>query len=136
MKIQLKSSMTCVASVIFFACSTPALADTGPVVVTGPSYDERPSLVVKYGDLDLATDRDQKRLNRRVDSAIEEVCGFNETYAVRTLSARVLYQACSTEAWTRARDQMATAVSLAQSPDRGGTKVADRTITVSVGASQ
>lgn len=136
MKIQLKSSMTCIASVIFFACSTPALADTGPVIVTGPSYDERPSLVVKYGDLDLAIARDQARLNRRVDSAIEEVCGFNETYAVRTLSARQLYQACSTEAWTRARPQMATAVSLAQNSGDDGTKIADRVITVSVGASQ
>ncbi|MGI8930952.1 MAG: UrcA family protein [Sphingomicrobium sp.] len=132
MSFQLKASMTCAMSTIFFACATPALASTDPVVVTAPSGDERPTRVVTYRDLDLTLARDQKRLDRRVDAAIEDVCGLSQSYAVRTVSARMSYRACSNEAWTKARAEMGAAVALAQaSSGAGGIEIADKAITVS-----
>lgn len=130
MSIQFKAAMTCAMSAIFFACATPALADTGPVVVTAPSDDERSTLVVKYGDLNLAVARDQKRLDRRVGGAIREVCGFSEIYAVRTIVARTSYQTCSNDAWTRARVAIGAAVAMAQGSGAGGIKMANEGITV------
>lgn len=131
MSFQLKASMTCAMSAIFFACATPALADTRPMVVTAPSDYALPTRVVTYRDLDLALARDQKRLDRRLDAAIKDVCGLNEYHAVRTITARAPYRACSTEAWTKARAEMGAAVALAQGSSAGGIEIADRAITVS-----
>lgn len=130
MSFQLKTSMTCAMSAIFFTCATPALASTSPVTVTAPSEDDRSTRRVGYGDLDLTNARDQKRLDRRVDGAIKNVCGQREYHAVRTITARAPYQACSNEARTRARAAMNAAIALAHSGLGTGVKIADRAITV------
>ncbi len=131
MSSQLKASMTCALSAIFFAYATPALASTSPVIVTAPSEEERSTRVIRYGDLDLTVARDQKRLDRRVGGAIEDVCGMSQYHAERTITARAPYRACSNEAWTRARAAMQAAIALAQSgAGTGGVQIADKAITV------
>ncbi len=130
MSSQLKASMTCASLAIFFVYATPALASTSPVTVTAPSEDTR-STRVQYGDLDLAIARDQKRLDRRVGRAIEDVCGMSQYHAERTITARAPYLACRNEAWTGARAAMQAAVALAQGTARaGGVQIADKAITV------
>ena len=37
-------------------------------------------LVVSYADLDLRTDRDIRRLDRRIRTAVEEVCGPESSF--------------------------------------------------------
>lgn len=131
MSFQLKASMTCAMSAVFFTCATSALADTGPVVVTAPSDYERLTRVVSYRDLNLALARDQKRLDRRLDAAIKDVCRLSEFHSVRTLAAQAPYRECSNEAWTTARAEMGAAVALAQGSSAGGIEIANRAITVS-----
>jgi UrcA family protein len=131
MSFKLNTSMTCALSAIFFAFVTPALAGTGPVIVTAPSHDNRSTRLVRFGDLDLALVRDQKRLDRRVAGAIKDVCGLGEFHAVRSITALAPYHECSKEAWTGARAAMKSAIALAQAGvGAGGVQMADKSITV------
>lgn len=130
MLFKLKAPITCALSAIFFAYATPVLADTSPVTVTAPNEDTRSSSV-PYGDLDLSLVHDQKRLDRRVDGAIKNVCGLREYHAARTVAALAPYQACSAKAWPRARAAMKSAIALAQGQaGAGGVQIADKSITV------
>ncbi|MDE8651749.1 UrcA family protein [Novosphingobium album (ex Liu et al. 2023)] len=64
---------------------------------------------VSYGDLNLATAEGQKKLERRLDQAARQACGFDEmTTGTRLRSAKTL--ACYKEAHAKARNDMALAI--------------------------
>jgi UrcA family protein len=48
--------------------------------------DEAPSLVVRYGDLDLATDAGVQALYRRLAVAAQEVCPFEDSKSLAQVS--------------------------------------------------
>lgn len=73
-----------------------ANADT---VATVTAYDQAPTRVVAYGDLDLTAPAGMATLTRRVRSAALAVCGGNEG---NDLASRSANRACRTKAQTTA----------------------------------
>lgn len=63
---------------------TPALADTDQVPL---------SVTVGYADLDLTSQQGVKRLDRRLDQAIDQVCG--DPRALLAMSERISIHACA-----------------------------------------
>lgn len=61
-------------------------------------------VLVHYGDLDLAREKDQKILARRVDRAAREVCDFGQEARLPSTGAMKCYR----EAQTAARTKMAS----------------------------
>lgn len=102
--------------------STVAFAGTpsAPVVVTAPRTADETVVRVGFADLNLALAADQRRLDRRVSSAIRDVCGINDFYAARTVSNHALYRACSDKASDSAQSQMAAAIARARTQFAGG----------------
>ena len=113
--------------------STAAFAGTpsAPVVVTAPRTVDETVVRVGFADLNLALASDQRRLDRRVGSAIRDVCGISDYHAARTLSNHALYRACSEKATDSAQSQMAAAIARATSQLAGGNDVASTAILVS-----
>jgi len=77
-----------------------ALALSGYAGATTPkdSPKDLPSVVVKYGDLDLASEAGVKRLHARLRNAAEQVCSPFES---RVLGLREQYERCVTDAITQ-----------------------------------
>ena len=67
------------AATFAMVCPTVAQAQDG-------GGQERVSMTVRYGDLDLTTDAGQDQLKRRIANSAEQVCGdkFVRDFAVRT----------------------------------------------------
>ena len=141
MSIKYKSSLTLVAaamtSAVLLSGTASAASPSEPVVVTGTRDVEQETRIVSYRDLNLAAARDQRRLDRRVGSAIKDVCAIDEYHAVRTLASFESYRSCSTVAWSGARPQIAAAIAQAQALaglEGRGQKVATMAITISARA--
>ncbi len=83
-----------------------ASAQDGPVTIYGEAVNARTELV-SFARLDLGKASDQRRLNRRVASAVERVC-------LRDIGRDGLqdrsYYACHGKAWDDAAPQIAQAV--------------------------
>ena len=139
MSIKYRTSLTLAAAAITSAVlvSSTALArPSDPVVVTA-TRDEVETRTVSYRDLNLVLASDQRRLDRRVGSAIKDVCVIDDYHAVRTLAAYSTYRACSDLAWTGARPQIRAAIERAQSfaaRGGGGSDVASTAIVISARA--
>lgn len=85
--------------------ATPAFADQNT---------EATRVRVEYKDLDLTTAAGQRQLERRLDAAAREACGYNQRVTGTRLPdahARTCYH----QARTRAKDVMATAIDRANS---------------------
>ena len=57
------------------------LAGSLGVAQAATSTDEVPSLVVRYGDLDLSSDAGVRALSRRLATAAHQVCPFEDSKA-------------------------------------------------------
>lgn len=66
-----RSQAAALATILTLGLATPALTAPAP----GTAGLEPHSVRVEYGDLDLATAKGQQRLERRLRSAVREVCG-------------------------------------------------------------
>ena len=88
----------------FVLTATPASAEQVVVHAT-----DVPTRVVRYADLDLTAKAGQKQLNRRVGTAVFDVCEDSESYASFQSEGP-----CRTAAWSRAKPQIARAIERAQ----------------------
>ena len=97
----------------FFAAS-PAFGKSGPILVTATPPEELVVRHVSYADLNLAVDAGQRTLNRRVGTAVSDLCteaaGGNDGSTV----FRYSMIRCSNFAWNDARPQIARAVQRSQ----------------------
>lgn len=106
------------------ACAATALTTGGLLLAPNASARQRPIVVtaptdivvrhVSYADLNLASERGAKVLNRRVDGAIDSLCieaVGPDTYSLATTTANM---ACTAGAWKGARPQIARAVERAR----------------------
>jgi UrcA family protein len=95
------------ASVVVLAgAATAALAQPPSTTVIGPrATEEVRTARVSYRDLNLASARDERILNRRVGNAVVDVCStdINHFYDLG-------YPKCASGAWRGARPQIALAV--------------------------
>jgi UrcA family protein len=109
---------TCLAAVltssILFAGPAAASIRIDPVVVTGTRSVDQMTRNVGYRDLDLLVASDQRRLDRRVGSAIKDVCAIDDFDTSRTLVSFNNYQVCSNFAWNDARPQISAAIARAK----------------------
>jgi UrcA family protein len=124
MSIRYGTSLTLAAAVltsaVLVSSTAVAAVQTEPVVVTAPLPTDQFSRAVSHRDLDLTLASDQRRLHHRVSSAVKDVCAVGEYHAVRTLAAYSQYSACSKDAWSGARPQIAAAI------DRAGSRFAGK----------
>lgn len=92
---------------------SPQASARQPIVVTAPESD----LVVRrvsYADLNLASASGEKRLNRRVGSAITSLCIEAVGPDTHNLGSTIANMKCARGAWAGARPQIARAVERAQ----------------------
>ena len=103
----------------------PAAAKSPITVVATPS--DLPTRTVRYADLNLASLKDQQRLNLRVDSAIRKVCEDTLGGSADMFDGR----ACHSASWDSAQPQIALAVQRAQDiASTGYSPIAAVTITI------
>lgn len=94
----------------------------GLALTTAPAFagaGEPTQVRVEYSDLDLTSADGQRTLERRLDAAARNACGYDVRATganVPTLHARKCYR----QARTRAKDVMATAIDNATSGARLG----------------
>jgi UrcA family protein len=102
--------------------STAAVAGTPGerVTVTAPRTADETTARVSFADLDLTLAADQRRLDRRVDGAIRDVCGASDYYAARTLTNFAHYRICAAKASDSAQSQMEAAIARASNQFAGG----------------
>jgi UrcA family protein len=109
-----------------------ASAARRPIVVTAPAQD----LVVRrvsYADLNLASFTGEKILNRRVGSAVGDLCNESTGGDTRSLHGTVNMMRCSKQAWTGARPQIARAIQRAREiASTGSSTIAATAITISL----
>jgi UrcA family protein len=86
--------------------AAPALAQEAPVFVYGEASGANAQRVA-FADLNLASARDQARLNNRVNGAIERVCDID--LGRDGLQDRGYYS-CADNAWGAAAPQIAEAI--------------------------
>ncbi|WP_187107723.1 UrcA family protein [Sphingomonas xanthus] len=112
--------------------AAPAGAQDSPVVVYGEPDQNIRTERVSYADLNLASTSGEKKLNGRVDRAVERVCLFD---IGQRGSEVIQYKRCAGGAWDHARPQIAQAVERArQLAQTGTTSIAATAITISVPA--
>ena len=116
---------------------TPAHAKSDPVVITGQRVSDLPTRRVNFADLNLAAAADQRALERRVASAVKQVC-FAGGHAIdQTVKSYVNFRGCSDFAWDGARPQIAAAVNRARAfalNENGAVAVGSVAITISAPA--
>lgn len=110
------------AAVFVGASVAPAAAE--PVLVTGQRAvaPEALTKVVKFGDLNIATEAGEKRLLRRVRYAVDTVCPSFEVSLIPTNEER----SCRDFAWSGARTQIASALAGARSGEMNALAAAIR----------
>ena len=119
------------ASLLITATTAEAAQDRPVVVYAEPDANVRTERVT-YSDLDLARDRDQRKLHLRVAGAVKRVCLFEDGRAgLQDLG----YYECATDAKQEAAPQIAQAVERArQLALTGQSSIAATAITISVAA--
>jgi len=112
--------------------SPDASARGRPIIVTAPAQD----VVVRhvgYADLNLASATGEKILNRRVGSAVGDLCDEATGGDNRSLHGTVNMMRCNSEAWTGARPQIARAIQRAREiAFTGSSAIAATAITISL----
>ena len=86
-----------------------AAALLGAATVFAVPAAAQSSVAVKYADLDLTTSAGQARLERRIDKAVREVCGMDQTNVGTRLPSDEAEQ-CYNETKVRIQAQVATMV--------------------------
>ena len=87
-----KSTVTVLAAALIGGFATPAFA-----------ADETVSVVVPYGDLDVADPAGADTLTQRIDAAAEKVCDRPD---MRDLKAMVAFEECKADALAGAMEQL------------------------------
>lgn len=114
-------------SMILLSAPAVCIGLTVPTVAAAADDGERRSVVVRYGDLNLASVAGRERLTARVKTAVQTVCNTRPHYRP-TLNERAQAFACE-------RATMADAnVKLAGLLNGDGTRLADRGRTILVAA--
>ena len=111
-----------------FALASPAFSQGREVVVKAPPEDDLPRRYVTYSDLNLIQPAGLKTLNRRVNSAVREVCR-------ESVPSGDFYieMGCRSHAWDGARPQINRAVERAhQIAMNGYSAIAPVSISLSV----
>lgn len=98
------------ASLLVTAATAQAAQDR-PVVVYAEPQEHAFAERVKYHDLDLAIESNQKTLTKRVAGAVRRVCTDANGFLRQTDS---VYQDCSEDSWALARPQMNRAIARAE----------------------
>jgi UrcA family protein len=91
----MRKSIVIILAALAGGLATPALA--------GTTVDQTASVVVPYGDLDVAVPAGADTLTQRIDSAIEKVCHRPD---IRDLKAMVAFEQCKTDALAGAMEQL------------------------------
>lgn len=97
-----------------------AAALLGLALTAAPAFAEEPvKIQVTYKDLDLTTPEGQRTLDRRLDNAAREACGYGQhVTGSRLPDARA--SACYKQARANAKDVMAVAIDKASGSRMGG----------------
>ena len=113
------TSAAITATLIFGTVAQPAHA--AEPVVTAPLFDSDTKMQkVSYADLNLLSHAGQKALERRVNGAVEAICGDRPGFVpLRELLAR---RECASESWSNARPQITAAIEHARSAQYAGRK--------------
>lgn len=107
------ATSTTLALIVGAAGAAVAQPPSSRVTVIGHPVEEGDSVRVSYRDLNLASAKGERRLNRRVASAAQTVCEPYFSDFERT--------SCQDYAWTGARPQIAMAVQRAKEIAMTGT---------------
>lgn len=124
----------CAITALGLALAAPAVAAPSPVVVTATSEDI-PVRYVSYRDLNLAQADGEKRLVRRVSSAVKSVCieSSGGDPAPRAALNRLKMNDCRDYAWAGAQPQIERAVQRAREiAQNGWSSIAPVAISISV----
>jgi UrcA family protein len=112
-----------------FALAAPAFSQGREVIVKAPPKDDIPRRYVSYSDLNLVQPAGLKTLNRRVNSAVREVC----RESVGPSGDFYIEMGCRSLAWDGARPQIDRAVERAlQIAANGYSNIAPVSISLSV----
>ncbi|MBB6424831.1 UrcA family protein [Sphingopyxis sp. JAI128] len=104
-------------SIILIAAPLAAIGAIAPAAASAAG-EEKQSVTVRYGDLNLASESGRDRLTGRVKVAIRQVCGSNSR---RTIAERADTRRCEVEARREADTRLASLFngSHARLADRG-----------------
>jgi UrcA family protein len=105
-------------SFLLFAAPLAAACAIAPAAASAPD-GERPSVTVRYDDLNLSTENGRDRLTTRVRLAVQKVCGSRPSYRMG-LRERAIAQSCEDATLVDAD------VKLASLFGGNGTRLADR----------
>ena len=110
MKSRKITCMTAAAIVglgLCFSATSPVFSAQPLVVEAQRPFDPEIRRVVHYADLNLSEASGQKLLIRRVDYAVNDLCGANQAW--HPLDANLAITRCSKSAWNSARPQITAA---------------------------
>jgi len=82
------------------ALAMTALTAFACALAAAPTVDALPQVVVKFADLDLATDAGATALLRRIEAAAGQICG--NPHGLQPLDRLVRVQQCNAQAIARA----------------------------------
>jgi UrcA family protein len=102
-----------ITSGALFIMGSPVFGRTAPITVTAP-WEEVVVRHVSYADLNLASAPGQQMLNRRVNSAVSDLCNEATGGPDGSVSFKFSMMKCSSEAWNGARPQIDRAVQRAR----------------------
>jgi len=101
-----------VTSGALFLMGSPVFGRTAPITVT--ASEEVVVRHVSYADLNLASAPGQQMLNRRVNSAVSDLCNEATGGPDGSVSFKFSMMKCNSEAWNGARPQIDRAVQRAR----------------------
>jgi UrcA family protein len=98
--------------------TTPAIlaAVLAATAFTTPAIAASDRINIRYADLDLSTEAGQAQLERRIDKAVRDACGADETNVGTRLPSRQA-RACYDETKAQVREQVAQ--NIARDANRG-----------------
>ena len=123
------AALTAAVAVGVAAFPVHAAGPRAVVVIANP--DDYVTRHVSYADLNLASAPGERTLNRRVGSAVSDVC----SEAVGGSSTGLQYRDCTIGAWGRARPQVSLAVQRARDIAANGSSLI-AAVAITIGAPQ
>ncbi len=106
--MKLLSTIAAIGTTVALALSAGPATARENIVITGSQDDALTRTQrVAYSDLDLATQRGERVLNRRVGVAVREVCSHDSEHFF-------VLRPCMLTAWSDARPQIANALERAK----------------------
>jgi UrcA family protein len=126
-----KAFSLCVTATGLLVVATPALGRNGPVFVTAPH--EVVTRHVSYADLNLASAPGERTLERRVGSAVADLCNEATGGNDGGVQYKLSMISCSGEAWTSAQPQIDRAIQRAREiAATGSSSIAAAALTISL----